>query len=159
MPKARRGGKVFRVGRFVEAIRVSPQGEVSAVVRENPRRGRNITAGFYDEDGMFHPIRASSDYDPNRTGEKAKRRTSKAVKSKASKTTRKHVKAVKGSHNRKRSTARKNSSHSRSVEQYDYRQQSGRKRAKSKGKPYRPSTGRRRGAKRAASIVKRRRSR
>jgi hypothetical protein len=30
---------------------------------------RNIMAGFYDEEGIFHPIRASADYDPSRVGE------------------------------------------------------------------------------------------
>lgn len=29
----------------------------------------NIAAGFYDEEGVFHPIRASWDYDPRRVGE------------------------------------------------------------------------------------------
>jgi hypothetical protein len=39
----------------------------------NPRR-RNIAAGFYDEDGYFHPIRASYDYSAKRAGETPKRR-------------------------------------------------------------------------------------
>lgn len=38
---------------------------------ENPRR-RNIAAGFYDEDGYFHPIRASYDYSRKRAGEQKK---------------------------------------------------------------------------------------
>lgn len=32
-----------------------------------PVKRRNVMAGFYDEDGYFHPIRASRDYDPGRT--------------------------------------------------------------------------------------------
>lgn len=44
----------------------------------NPRTGkitkRNIAAGFYDEDGIFHPIRASFDYDRSRAGDKPKKR-------------------------------------------------------------------------------------
>mgnify|MGYP001596291985 CR=1 FL=1 len=30
---------------------------------------RNVAAGFYDADGVFHPIRASYDYKPSRAGE------------------------------------------------------------------------------------------
>jgi len=30
---------------------------------------RNIAAGFYDADGVFHPIRASFDYSSKRAGE------------------------------------------------------------------------------------------
>lgn len=41
---------------------------------------RNITAGFYDEEGIFHPIRASADYDPGRGGDRPKKR--KPVKKK-----------------------------------------------------------------------------
>lgn len=44
------------------------------------KRLRNIAAGFYDEDGTFHPIRASYDYSPRRVGEK--RRASKKKKRK-----------------------------------------------------------------------------
>lgn len=33
------------------------------------RKTRNIKAGFYDEEGIFHPIRASSDYSPSRAGD------------------------------------------------------------------------------------------
>lgn len=34
----------------------------------NPRK-RNVAAGFVDEDGIFHPIRASFDYNRGRAGE------------------------------------------------------------------------------------------
>jgi hypothetical protein len=44
-----------------------------------PIRVKNVAAGFVDEDGIFHPIRASYDYKPGRAGEKAK----KARKTKA----------------------------------------------------------------------------
>lgn len=37
----------------------------------------NIAAGFYDEEGIFHPIRASFDYSARRAGEKARRRKRK----------------------------------------------------------------------------------
>lgn len=33
----------------------------------------NVAAGFYDEDGYFHPIRASYDYSPKRAGEGRKK--------------------------------------------------------------------------------------
>jgi hypothetical protein len=36
---------------------------------------RNIFAGFRDEDGIFHPIRASKDYSPSRAGEKRKKKS------------------------------------------------------------------------------------
>lgn len=36
----------------------------------NTRPVRNIAAGFVDEDGQFHPIRASWDYSASRAGEK-----------------------------------------------------------------------------------------
>lgn len=39
------------------------------------RRRRNIAAGYYDEDGVFRPIRASYDYDPKRVGERRRRRS------------------------------------------------------------------------------------
>ena len=35
-------------------------------VRQNTK---NVAAGFYDEDGIFHPIRASYDYNRKRAGE------------------------------------------------------------------------------------------
>lgn len=49
---------------------------------------RNIAAGFYDEDGYFHPIRASYDYSPSRAVEgrkraKAKRKNPRWIKAKA----------------------------------------------------------------------------
>ena len=34
-----------------------------------PIRMKNVAAGFMDEDGIFHPIRASFDYSPSRAGE------------------------------------------------------------------------------------------
>lgn len=39
-------------------------------IRANPRR--NVAAGFYDDVGVFHPIRASYDYSPARAGEKSR---------------------------------------------------------------------------------------
>lgn len=44
---------------------------------------RNIAAGFYDEDGVFHPIRASYDYSPSRAGEKRRRAPKRRAKRKA----------------------------------------------------------------------------
>lgn len=37
------------------------------------KKKRNVAAGFYDEDGYFHPIRASFDYDSHRAGEGRKK--------------------------------------------------------------------------------------
>jgi hypothetical protein len=47
--------------------------KAAAQARQNPRRRRNVAAGFYDEDGYFHPIRASYDYSRSRAGEGRKR--------------------------------------------------------------------------------------
>ena len=47
-------------------VQISPRN-----LKRNPR---NVAAGFYDEEGIFHPIRASHDYKPRRAGEKAKRK-------------------------------------------------------------------------------------
>lgn len=46
------------------------------------RRVRNIAAGFMDEEGIFHPIRASHDYKPSRAGERPKRKTKAKAKAK-----------------------------------------------------------------------------
>ena len=52
--------------------------------RCNPgRKRRNIAAGFYDEDGYFHPIRASYDYSPGHGGDKARKAPAKKKKAKA----------------------------------------------------------------------------
>jgi hypothetical protein len=37
------------------------------------RRRKNINAGFYDDEGTFHPIRASADYSPKAAGESKRR--------------------------------------------------------------------------------------
>jgi hypothetical protein len=44
--------------------------------RVRPKRG-NVAAGFVDEDGVFHPIRASFDYDRSRGGDKPRPRPKK----------------------------------------------------------------------------------
>jgi hypothetical protein len=52
--------------------------------RPNPRTPRrNVAAGFYDEDAVFHPIRASFDYSPARAGERARPRRAKARRRRA----------------------------------------------------------------------------
>jgi hypothetical protein len=54
-----------------------------------PLKVKNIAAGFYDSRGIFHPIRASGDYDPNRLTEKEpykyKKETKKQIREKAAK--------------------------------------------------------------------------
>jgi hypothetical protein len=65
---------------------VSRGGKVVAVrkARSNPARSRNVAAGFYDEDGYFHPIRASFDYDRRRGGDAKKKNPRKRRASAAS---------------------------------------------------------------------------
>lgn len=64
-------------------------------IRANGRRGkfvalkgnakrRNISQGFHDAKGVFHPIRGASDYDPGRAGE-GSRKKAKAKKAPAKK--------------------------------------------------------------------------
>lgn len=43
---------------------------------------KNIAAGFYDEDGVFHPIRASYDYSSSRAGESRGRTKKRAGRKK-----------------------------------------------------------------------------
>jgi len=53
--------------------RVRYHGKVRTLpVRLKRNRGRNVAAGFYDEDGIFHPIRASYDYSSGRAGDRSK---------------------------------------------------------------------------------------
>jgi hypothetical protein len=51
------------------------------VASKNPRR--NIAEGFHDSKGVFHPIRASADYDPSRGGDATRKGKKKAKKAKA----------------------------------------------------------------------------
>ena len=63
-------------------------------------RAKNIAAGFYDEFGQFHPIRASYDYDSNRVeGEVGKKRK---PRKKAKKVNRKPTKSQLKGKGRKR---------------------------------------------------------
>lgn len=74
-------GEIRAFGRSQkEAIR-----KVNGVARKVAAGKVNIAAGYVDEDtGVFHPIRASFDYDPSRVGERrgAKRARGKKGKSK-----------------------------------------------------------------------------
>jgi hypothetical protein len=45
--------------------------------KSGKRRRRNVAAGFHDEDGVFHPIRASYDYSAKRAGESRSRKRRK----------------------------------------------------------------------------------
>lgn len=54
------------------AVKFNEDGSTSIMAehaRANSRR-RNVAAGYYDEAGVFRPIRASWDYDPSRAGER-----------------------------------------------------------------------------------------
>ena len=66
------------------AVRFNEDGTASLMtekpVANRGRRRRNVAAGFYDEEGIVHAIRASYDYSPSRAGDpktKAKRKTKK----------------------------------------------------------------------------------
>jgi len=83
-------------GKFipVSAVRINRNGTVDVKVSgatarklQNPKpKRRNVAAGFYDEDGYFHPIRASYDYNAGRVGEKGKAKKRKpATKKRAAK--------------------------------------------------------------------------
>jgi hypothetical protein len=37
-------------------------------------RRHNVAAGFYDDEGIFHPLRASYDYSESRAGETRKKK-------------------------------------------------------------------------------------
>jgi hypothetical protein len=83
----------FPRGKFVKvsAIRISKSGKVDIKVPAstakklmNPKgKRRNVAAGFYDEDGYFHPIRASFDYSGSRAGDKPKKKAAKKKRAKA----------------------------------------------------------------------------
>lgn len=54
------------------AIKFNRNGTVSIKTQSNPR---NVAAGVYGRDGVFHPFRSSSDYDPDRAGDEYGART------------------------------------------------------------------------------------
>ena len=57
------------------AVKFNDDGTVDVMTESQHNRGRrNIAAGFYDEEGIFHPIRSSYDYQPRRAGERVKRK-------------------------------------------------------------------------------------
>ena len=57
----------------------SMQAALKKALKSNRRR-RNVAAGFVDEEGVFHPIRASYDYSAKRAGEAKKPRKTKVTK-------------------------------------------------------------------------------
>lgn len=65
---------------------------------------RNVAAGFYDEDGIFHPMRASYDYDPKRVGEKGKSKRRKNTGNMA-KSRKHHLAGLKAARTRARNRA------------------------------------------------------
>jgi len=69
------GGSEYRSKKRALAAQYTGIARAKKAVRSavNPRR-KNIAAGYYDEDGYFHPIRASFDYSPSRAGEGRKKR-------------------------------------------------------------------------------------
>jgi hypothetical protein len=79
-----RGGKV-------KVLRAVAGRKVGGRFVRNPKR--NVAAGFYDEEHIFHPIRASYDYDPGRAGESRRPRKKKAKAAKKRAAPKKRVKA------------------------------------------------------------------
>ena len=85
------GGGALPYGEWIpaHAVRFNEDGTTSVMTEEHAanrgRRRRNVAAGFYDEEGIFHPIRASYDYSRKRAGEKAapKRKPAKRKRAKA----------------------------------------------------------------------------
>lgn len=80
------GGKFFATGRGVKKLTSGNRyldlatGYVYTRRAQNAGRARNISQGFFDANGVFHPIRASVDYDGGTAGEtggKARRTRSK----------------------------------------------------------------------------------
>ena len=68
---------------------MAKNGYIMIPARRNPG-GRivprkNIAAGFYDEEGQFHPIRASFDYSGARAGDKPKAKSKKGKAKKGKK--------------------------------------------------------------------------
>lgn len=73
-----------------------------------PAARKNIAAGFHDEEGIFHPIRASFDYDPARGGDRARKARPKAkVKKKPKARKKAKARPVKKAKAKKRKTSRK----------------------------------------------------
>lgn len=66
-----------------------------------PAKRKNVAAGFHDDEGIFHPIRASYDYDPSRGGDKARKGKPRKKKA-AAKPARKRAKPVKKAKARKK---------------------------------------------------------
>lgn len=71
---------------------VFKRGKFKALKR-NARR--NISEGFHDSKGVFHPIRHAPDYDPDRAGESGKKKRPAKKKAAAKKKTAKKKPAVK----------------------------------------------------------------
>jgi hypothetical protein len=72
----------FRVGnpkkRRSKLVTVTARGRSRKEAFANARhfmrtRMKNITEGFFDKQGVFHPIRSAADYSPKRAGEKGTR--------------------------------------------------------------------------------------
>lgn len=59
------------------AVMFNSDGTVDVMTESEHEPRRNIMAGFHDEEGIFHPIRASADYDSSRVGEISRRKKAK----------------------------------------------------------------------------------
>lgn len=70
--KKRRSPRRSKRGYIMIPARRNPGGRITPV--------KNVSAGFHDEDGIFHPIRASFDYSRSRAGEPPKKKKAKKKK-------------------------------------------------------------------------------
>lgn len=85
------GGKFFPRTKEAKSAKLTSNaylylktGDVWVRKAKNPKR-KNISEGFYDANGVFHPIRSASDYDPGAAGETGGRpRRTKSGKRRAS---------------------------------------------------------------------------
>jgi len=78
--KPKRGNPYFNISGTTIRAR-SAQAALKKALKQNRHRRRNVAAGYMDEEGIFHPIRASFDYSKKRAGE-AKRKSSARARTK-----------------------------------------------------------------------------
>ncbi len=71
--RARASFRILRRGNPAATLTVFGKSR-KAAERLGKRILGNIAAGFHDDAGVFHPLRASFDYDPSRVGERGKKK-------------------------------------------------------------------------------------
>jgi len=73
------------------AIRQNADGSVDILREKNSGRRANISEGFMDANGLFHPIRHSADYDSSRVGESKQYKKKRKKGTKATPTGRRYA--------------------------------------------------------------------